>query len=88
MVMKTPTLKAMFTPAGFLTLWCEHCLLFHNHGKVPGHLAAHCVETDSPYLKTGYVLKPVQKRPSAWPPKALNPWKRKSLLRQRRLAVA
>lgn len=43
--------------AGNLSTWCQYCSKFHHHGKGEGHRDAHCFEEDSPYIRTGYVLK-------------------------------
>ncbi|CKH71747.1 Uncharacterised protein [Streptococcus pneumoniae] len=34
-----------------------YCRKFHHHGTGEGHRDAHCFEEDSPYIRTGYVLK-------------------------------
>lgn len=40
-----------------LHAWCPYCVTFHHHGKGEGHRVAHCTNTDSPFKKTGYILK-------------------------------
>ncbi|RXJ15193.1 hypothetical protein ETJ91_22615 [Bacillus albus] len=42
---------------GNLSTWCQYCRKFHHHGIGEGHRDAHCIEEDSPYTRTGYVLK-------------------------------
>jgi hypothetical protein len=43
-----------------LAVWCRYCENVHWHGNTEGHRAAHCFrEADSPYVRTGYVLKRV-----------------------------
>jgi hypothetical protein len=43
--------------------WCPFCHEYHVHGGGHngtdlGHRAAHCHEPTSPFLATGYILKP------------------------------
>jgi len=43
--------------------WCTFCHAYHVHGGGHdgtdlGHRQAHCTEATSPFLATGYVLKP------------------------------
>jgi hypothetical protein len=46
--------------------FCDYCKQYHRHG-VPGglseneHRLAHCTNPDSPYRKTGYILKLAEK---------------------------
>lgn len=42
---------------GNLSTWCQYCRKFHHHGIGEGHRDAHCFEEDSPYIRTGYILK-------------------------------
>ncbi len=42
---------------GNLSTWCSYCEQFHHHGVDEGHRVAHCVNEDSPYIHTGYVLR-------------------------------
>ena len=42
---------------GNLSTWCQYCRKFHHHGTGEGHRDAHCFVEDSPYIRTGYVLK-------------------------------
>ncbi|HDR7790935.1 hypothetical protein AB1I92_29225 [Bacillus mobilis] len=42
---------------GNLSTWCGVCECFHHHGADEGHRVAHCVNEDSPFISTGYVLK-------------------------------
>lgn len=39
----------------FCKFWCRYCNKWHQHGQGDGHRSAHC--WDSPYSKTGYILK-------------------------------
>ena len=52
-----PVLPAHPTEHGDWRVWCVYCDRWHQHGAVPGHRAAHCHVTTSPYLRTGYVLE-------------------------------
>jgi hypothetical protein len=36
---------------------CPHCGVFHYHGAMPGHRVRHCHRPNSPYERTGYVLR-------------------------------
>ena len=38
-------------------VWCKFEKKWHYHGKAPGHRVAHCIKEDSPYHRTGYVLR-------------------------------
>lgn len=40
-----------------LKVWCEYCNKYHFHGTEEGHRIAHCWKEDSPFNKTGYILK-------------------------------
>ena len=42
-----------------LAVWCRYCRRWHAHGHGRGNRAAHCHVGDSPYIKTGYLLKPI-----------------------------
>lgn len=43
--------------------WCPFCNRFHYHGSASlGHRTAHCTNPDSPYKKTGYILKEYTKK--------------------------
>ena len=37
-------------------VWCKHCEKWHGHGAAEGHREAHCIDSTSPYWKTGYNL--------------------------------
>ena len=37
--------------------WCEYCKTYHYHGPMDGHRVAHCISEDSPFNRTGYILK-------------------------------
>ncbi len=67
-----PTLDAYGMGDGKCAVWCKHCGLWHVHGSCNTvlHVAAHCAYLlpwdappdfpgNSPYLETGYWLKPV-----------------------------
>ncbi|SEF46611.1 hypothetical protein SAMN04487919_101274 [Bacillus sp. ok061] len=55
---KTPIVLAIERDEkGNLSTWCQYCRKFHHHGTGEGHRDAHCFEEDSPYIRTGYVLK-------------------------------
>jgi len=51
-----PIIKA-FAVGPLAVFWCEYCKTFHTHGNEDGHRVAHCVSKDSPFKKTGYILK-------------------------------
>ncbi len=66
-----PVLDAYDLGNGSCAVWCGHCRLWHVHGTrdTLRHVAAHCARlspqetppdypSDSPYLKSGYWLKP------------------------------
>lgn len=36
--------------------FCVYCKKCHLHGIGLGDRSAHCINNDSPYLKTGYIL--------------------------------
>ncbi len=55
-----PLLKG-FERNGQLVVWCPYCATFHHHGAGPGHRAAHCISTDSPFRETGYYIAPFNK---------------------------
>lgn len=55
----SPIVDAYADRDGMLRIWCDHCHGWHFHGQGEGHRVAHCIDDDSPYRKTGYVLKPV-----------------------------
>lgn len=52
------TLPTFEDRAGFLHVFCPWCCCFHHHSMGLGHRAAHCVLSDSPYLMTGYDMRP------------------------------
>jgi len=52
-----PVLLAVEDDRGFLKAWCPFCRKYHYHGKNEGHRVAHCKDPNSPFHKTGYVLK-------------------------------
>ena len=54
----TPILPAIPSADGVtLRVWCKYCGCWHTHGAATGgHRVAHCVNLDSPYLRTGYYL--------------------------------
>jgi hypothetical protein len=54
-----PTVRAFVTEEGFHRFWCIWCKVWHAHGRGAGHRVAHCFNERSPYIATGYILKPV-----------------------------
>ena len=55
---ETPILDAVRRADGTgLKVWCVWCDRWHLHGDGEGHRLAHCVNPESPYLSTGYVLR-------------------------------
>lgn len=57
--MNPPVVIASFRTdfKGGLKFWCIYCNRNHLHGRGEGHRIAHCCNEDSPYLKSGYILK-------------------------------
>ncbi len=66
-----PVLDAYDVGDGSCAVWCDHCCAWHRHGKSDSliHVAAHCAwlqpweappdyPGNSPYMETGYWLKP------------------------------
>lgn len=41
---------------GNLSAWCPYCG-WHHHGTDEGHRVAHCIDPDSPFITTGYILQ-------------------------------
>lgn len=39
--------------------WCPFCKGYHSHGEGGGHRVAECWNPDSPFKRTGYIVKPV-----------------------------
>ena len=57
-----PILDAYERNDGYgLAVWCRCCRRWHVHGHGAGHRVEHCHREDSPYMKTGYVLRPIGK---------------------------
>lgn len=42
---------------GYLSVWCPFCVQMHHHGQEEGHVVSHCTNEDSPFNKTGYIVK-------------------------------
>lgn len=38
-------------------VFCPHCRRNHTHSAGEGHRVAHCLNSTSPYVETGYVLR-------------------------------
>lgn len=57
--MTEPVIKAFPRPEGGLMFWCPYCKKWHYHGIGEGHRNAHC--DDSPFNKTGYIIKRLTK---------------------------
>lgn len=56
-----PVLAAVERNAeGHLSAWCPFCRRWHHHGAGEGHRVAHCINPESPFHKTGYILKKVK----------------------------
>jgi hypothetical protein len=54
---ETPIVEAVERTDGTgLKMYCEYCKAWHLHGHGEGHRVAHCTK-DTPYKKTGYILK-------------------------------
>jgi len=54
----TPVLGAVPSASGRgWNVWCCWCRRIHSHAPESGHRAAHCIEPESPYRTTGYVLE-------------------------------
>lgn len=56
----TPLIKALPRPEGGFMFWCPYCKKWHYHGIGEGHRIAHC--HNSPYNKTGYIIKSFTKK--------------------------
>ena len=56
-----PILDAYVANESQWAIWCRYCCCWHYHGKSAGHRAEHCHKEDSPYMKTGYILRPIGK---------------------------
>lgn len=56
-----PILLAITDSDGHLSAWCPFCAKMHRHGSGEGHRVAHCADPESPYKKSGYVLRDVTK---------------------------
>ena len=54
---KIPILKAEPRHEVYLKVWCHYCKKYHLHGHGEGHRTAHCPDPDSPFYRTGYILK-------------------------------
>lgn len=55
-----PTIKVTESKKkkGYVVFWCEFCNKFHYHGnKALGHRVAHCINENSPYYSSGYILE-------------------------------
>lgn len=51
-----PTLPAYSDGINIL-VWCGYCRTYHVHGSGgDGHRVAHCMDDNSPYDRTGYIL--------------------------------
>jgi hypothetical protein len=60
---KHPVLLAYLREDGkYLRAWCPFCVRWHLHGWGFGHRVAHCHIEDSPFKKTGYVLKAADRK--------------------------
>ena len=55
--MDIPVLEAFESETGHLYVWCWHCGRWHTHGPGEGHRVAHCQDPQSPYMRTGYILR-------------------------------
>jgi hypothetical protein len=53
--MNPPTLWARVNESGFLRVYCPYCRHEHYHGRVAGHLQAHC--TRGPWKYGAYVIE-------------------------------
>lgn len=51
-----PLLAAEQDENGALRVWCRYCSTWHRHGRGYGHRVAHCLNPESPYRRTGYIL--------------------------------
>lgn len=45
---------------GDLAAWCPYCQAWHYHSAPEGFRTAHCVNSGSPFIRTGYILKRVR----------------------------
>jgi len=51
-----PVLIAESNDSSTVKVWCGYCAEYHYHSPAPGHRVAHCLNEQSPYLSTGYVI--------------------------------
>ena len=60
---KIPVIKVLKTKDGRgYVFWCPFCDTFHCHGSVEGDRLPHCTNKNSPYIRTGYILKEYTKK--------------------------
>jgi hypothetical protein len=74
MTIKFPTVLCELASDRAWQFWCPFCHEYHIYGGGPdgtdlGHRAAHCRESTSPFLATGYVLMPRLKARKSTPQK-------------------
>lgn len=59
-----PVVYAEADPSGITCrLYCPWCDRWHLHGLGEGHRCDHCLASDSPFRKTGYVIEIVDNAP-------------------------
>jgi hypothetical protein len=51
-----PAYEAVIKGSVRWLVWCKHCGEWHRHGPAEGHREAHCNNSISKYLRTGYNL--------------------------------
>jgi len=57
-----PILKGYINEFNEFLVWCPFCKRFHYHGNAEGHRCAHCHNPNSPFDRTGYIIKRYTKR--------------------------
>ena len=76
-----PIIKALPRKGGW-KFWCPFCKKWHLHGASEGHRVAHCFcrapmepysNIESPFRKTGYILKKMTKKELTELSKAIDP---------------
>lgn len=54
---KSPILLGFETNDHQVAVWCPYCVSYHFHGKEEGYRTPHCINPQSPFLESGYIVK-------------------------------
>ncbi len=65
-----PILKGFYSGSIQIKVWCPFCQVWHFHGatenftktKGEGHRDAYCTNENSPFKKTGYIIKVITRK--------------------------